>query len=61
MKVTLAQLHAFRPYVNGCKEQEPGLRQILIQYYCNGGFAELKAQELADEYIRALKAHLNGA
>jgi hypothetical protein len=59
MTVTLKQLHAFQPHVNGCKEAEPGLRQILIQYYCNGGFAQLKAQQLADEYIHALKLYLN--
>jgi hypothetical protein len=57
---TLKKLTEFRPYINGCKEQEPPLREILAQYYANGGFFKTEAYALADEYLRALKAHLNG-
>jgi hypothetical protein len=59
MSITLIKLTTFRPYINGCNEQEPPLREILAQYYANGGFLKDKAYALADEYLRALKGHLN--
>jgi hypothetical protein len=55
---TLKQINEFRPFINGCKSPEPQLREMLAIYY-QQAFPRTKALELADEYIRALKKHLN--
>jgi hypothetical protein len=59
MMVTLRDINTFEPTIGKCKEAEPPLREILMQYYVIGGGTREHCYKLADEYIRKLKDHLN--
>jgi hypothetical protein len=62
MSITLRDLRAFEPQLSKPEYgPEPTLHALAVHYYRSHGITEWKAGELADEYLRALKTHLNTA
>lgn len=60
MSVTMQDLTHFRPIIGGCESPEPSVREVLLTYYLPF-FTTREAEKLADEYLLALKNHLNTA
>jgi hypothetical protein len=60
MSITVRDLVSCTPRINGCTADEPNLRDILISYYLSF-FTTNEAERRADQYLYALKNHLNMA
>lgn len=61
MSITIHDLITCEPTIGGCSScPEPNLRDVLISYY-RPFYTTKMAEKLADEYLYALKNHLNTA
>jgi hypothetical protein len=52
--------NTFRPKVNGCKNPEPLLEEMIVMYYMDV-FSREESEKIAKEYMAKLKAELEPA